>query len=44
MGKAERTENDPHFEDLAKRTDKTKLYTEKLRSGAMGPIATCGFA
>ena len=30
LGKAERTENDPAFENLAKRTDKIKGYTEKL--------------
>jgi endophilin-B len=30
LGKAERTENDPQFEILAKRTDKIKSYTEKL--------------
>lgn len=30
LGKAERTENDPHFENLARKTDKTKGYTEKL--------------
>lgn len=30
LGKAERTENDPSFENLAKKTDKVKGYTEKL--------------
>ncbi len=30
MGKAERTENDPHFESLAMKTDKAKFYTEKI--------------
>ncbi len=30
LGKAERTENDPQFEALAKRTDKIKSYTERL--------------
>ena len=30
MGKAERTENDPMFESLAMKTDKTKNYTEKM--------------
>ena len=30
MGKAERTENDPAFENLSKKTDKVKGYTEKL--------------
>lgn len=30
MGNAERTENDPHFENLAKKTDKTKAYTERI--------------
>ena len=30
LGKAERTENDPHFENLAMKTDKTKMYTEKI--------------
>ncbi|TRY64648.1 hypothetical protein TCAL_17355 [Tigriopus californicus] len=30
LGKAERTENDSHFDDLANRTDQTKNYTEKL--------------
>ena len=30
LGKAERTENDPAFETLAKKTDKVKGYTEKL--------------
>ena len=30
LGKAERTENDAHFEELAKRTDKTKMYTERI--------------
>ncbi len=30
MGKAERTENDSHFENLARKTDKTKTYTEKI--------------
>ena len=30
MGKAERTDLDPQFEDLAKKTDKIKSYTEKL--------------
>lgn len=30
LGKAERTETDPHFEELCKKTDKVKLYTEKL--------------
>lgn len=30
LGKAERTENDPYFEELAKKTDKTKMYTEKI--------------
>ena len=30
LGKAERTENDPAFESLSKRTDKIKGYTEKL--------------
>ena len=30
MGKAERTELDPHFEELGKKTDKVKSYTEKL--------------
>ena len=30
MGKAERTELDPHFDDLAKKTDKVKGYTEKF--------------
>ena len=30
LGKAERTENDPAFENLSKKTDKVKGYTEKL--------------
>ena len=30
LGKAERTENDPGFEGLARRTDKIKNYTDKL--------------
>lgn len=30
LGKAERTENDPQFEILSRRTDKIKSYTEKL--------------
>ena len=30
LGKAERTENDPHFESLARKSDKVKGYTEKL--------------
>ena len=30
LGKAERTENDPAFETLGKKTDKVKGYTEKL--------------
>ena len=30
LGKAERTENDPAFENLCQRTDKIKGYTEKL--------------
>jgi len=30
LGKAERTENDPHFETLARKSDKVKAYTEKL--------------
>ena len=30
LGKAERTENDPNFEHLAKRTDMCKGYTEKI--------------
>jgi len=30
LGKAERTENDPGFENLARRTDKIKNYTDKL--------------
>jgi len=30
LGKAERTENDPHYEILARRADKIKSYTEKL--------------
>ena len=30
LGKAERTELDPHFEDLGRKTDKIKTYTEKL--------------
>ena len=30
MGKAERTELDPHFDELGKKTDKVKSYTEKL--------------
>jgi len=30
LGKAERTELDPHFEELGRRTDKIKTYTEKL--------------
>ncbi len=30
LGKAERTESDPNFEILARRTDKIKSYTEKL--------------
>ena len=30
MGKAERTEDDPAFENLSKKTDKVKGYTEKL--------------
>ena len=30
LGKAERTENDVAFENLAKRTDKIKGYSEKL--------------
>jgi len=34
LGKAERTENEPHFEELATKTDKTKTYTEKLVKNA----------
>ena len=30
MGKAERTELDPHFDELGKKTDKVKMYTERL--------------
>ena len=30
LGKAERTDLDPHFEDLGRKTDKVKTYTEKL--------------
>ena len=30
LGKAERTENDPHFDTLARKADKVKGYTEKL--------------
>ena len=38
LGKAERTENDPHFEDLARKTDKTKMYTEKLVKNTEGVL------
>lgn len=30
LGKAERTENDPHFESLAGKTDNVKQYTERM--------------
>ena len=30
LGKAERTENDAAFDNLGKKTDKIKGYTEKL--------------
>jgi endophilin-B len=30
LGKAERTENDPQFETLAKRSEMVKGYTEKM--------------